>query len=316
MPPVPLSDYPKKIKIVEVGPRDGLQNEGAQIPTEAKIKFVQDLAKAGLKNIEATSFVHPKAVPQLADAMEVLSGLGQVPEDTDISVLVPNMRGLDRAISAGSKHVAVFTACSETFNQKNIGCSIEESIERFLPVIEKAKSEGIKIRGYVSTVFGCPYEGEVDPKLALSLTKRLLDLGCYEVSLGDTIGVATPKTVHDAMSVILAGVSPDKLALHFHDTRGTALVNVFVGMSLGVRVFDASAGGLGGCPYAPGAAGNLATEDLVYFLHGLGIETGVDLEALAMASLSLEQALDHPLPGRTVATFRDQFCQNNSGEAP
>lgn len=310
MAPVPMSAYPKKIKIVEVGPRDGLQNERAQIPTEVKIKFVQDLAKSGLKNIEATSFVHPKAVPQLADAMEVLTGLGDLPHDTDISVLVPNLRGLDRAISAGSKHIAVFSACSETFNQKNIGCGIEESFERFLPVIEKARAEGIKIRGYVSTVFGCPYEGHVDPQLALSVTQRLLDLGCYEVSLGDTIGVATPRSVQEAMSVILdGGIDPDKLALHFHDTRGTALVNVYTGLLLGIRAFDSSAGGLGGCPYAPGAAGNLATEDLVYFLQGLGVETGVDLEALANASLTLEQSLDHPLPGRTVATFRDQFCR-------
>ncbi|MDF1667000.1 MAG: hydroxymethylglutaryl-CoA lyase [Planctomycetota bacterium] len=310
-----MSSYPKKIKIVEVGPRDGLQNERAQIPTEAKIKFVHGLAKAGLKNIEATSFVHPKAVPQLADAMEVLTALDDLPEDTDVSVLVPNMRGLDRAISAGSKHIAVFTACSESFNQKNIKCGIEESFERITPVIERAKAEGIKIRGYVSTVFGCPYEGDVDPKVALAVTQRLLDLGCYEVSLGDTIGVATPRSVQKAMSVILEGVGPEKLALHFHDTRGTALVNVFLGMQLGIRVFDASAGGLGGCPYAPGAAGNLSTEDLVYFLQGLGVETGVDLEALAEASLTLEQSLDHPLPGRTVATFRDKFCREKQSQA-
>lgn len=310
MAPVPLSTYPKKIKIVEVGPRDGLQNEKAQIPTDAKIKFIQDLAKAGLKNIEATSFVHPKAVPQLADAMEVLTGLS-VPPGTDVSVLVPNMRGLERALKAGSKHIAVFTACSETFNQKNIGCGIEESFERFAPVVEKAKEEGLKIRGYVSTVFGCPYEKEVDPELASNVTKRLLDQGCYEVSLGDTIGVATPRGVQETMEVILKDLEldPEKLALHFHDTRGTALANVHTGIMLGIHTFDSSAGGLGGCPYAPGAAGNLATEDLVYFLEGLGVETGVDLKALAFASLTLEKSLNHSLPGRAVATFRDEFCK-------
>jgi hydroxymethylglutaryl-CoA lyase len=303
-----LSAYPKKIKIVEVGPRDGLQNEKALISRSAKVRFIKDLAKAGVANIEATSFVHPKAIPQLADAGDVLAALGDLPESVDISVLVPNMRGLERALAAGVRHIAVFSACSETFNQKNIRCGIDESLERIAPVMELGKAEGLKIRGYVSTVFGCPYEGVVDAAVAVRVTRQLLDLGCYEISLGDTIGIGNPKGVMETLGIILGDVDKDKLALHFHDTRGTALANVMVGLGLGIASYDSSAGGLGGCPYAPGAAGNLATEDLVFLMDGMGIETGIDLESLARASLTLEKSLDHALPGRTVATFR-QPCE-------
>jgi hydroxymethylglutaryl-CoA lyase len=302
---MPLSSYPKKVKIIEVGPRDGLQNEKVQVPSAAKIRFIHDLAQAGVTNIEATSFVHPKAIPQLADAAVVLEGLIDLPETVDLSVLVPNMKGLQRALAAGVRHIAVFTACSETFNQKNINCSIDESFQRIAPVIEAAKKEGLKIRGYVSTVFGCPYEGEVDVKLAIQLTQRLFDAGCYEISLGDTIGVATPAQVFSVMEQVLKTIDKEKIALHFHDTRGTALANVMAGLELGITTYDSAAGGLGGCPYAPGAAGNLATEDLLYFLDGLGIETNMRLEGVAKASLTLEKSLDHLLPGRTVATFRE-----------
>jgi len=297
--------YPESVEIVEVGPRDGLQNERVLVSTSAKRSFITALARSGLRRIEATAFVHPKAVPQMADAREVLRGL-ELPKEVELSALVPNMRGYESAREAGIESIAVFTATSESFNQRNIRCGIEESFDRFRPVLVRALEDGVKVRGYLSTVFGCPYEGVSSPVVALELTRRLLELGCYEVSLGDTIGVGTPIQVRQILEPIVEALGPEQLALHFHDTRGTALANVLVGLELGIKVFDSSAGGIGGCPYAPGAAGNLATEDLVYLLEGMGISTGVTLPDLAAASLGLEAELDHALPGRTVATFRPQ----------
>lgn len=302
-----FKNFPESVDIVEVGPRDGLQNEKSHIPTKAKIQFIKALAAAGLKRIEATSFVSPRAIPQLSDAKAVIDGLKGLPEDVELSVLVPNMKGLERALSVGIKDIAIFTAASKTFNQKNIGTDIEGSFKRFEEVMATAKAEGLNVRGYVSTVFVCPYEGVIAASVAKEVTERLLAEGCSEVSLGDTIGAATPKMVAESLEQILASCPVDKLALHFHDTRGTALANVMTGLGMGFRVFDSSAGGLGGCPYAPGAAGNLATEDLLYLLEGLGLKTGAQIDKVAAAALALESSLNHSLPGRTVATYRQSL---------
>lgn len=300
-------DPGQPVTVVEVGPRDGLQNEKTPINTAAKIRFIKALAEAGLRRIEATAFVHPKAVPQMADAGEVLAGLDDLPESVELAALVPNMRGWERARAFPLKEAAVFTASSEAFNQKNIGCGIDEAFKRFEDVIPAARADGLRVRGYVSTVFGCPYQGDVAPQAAVDVSLRLFEMGVEEVSLGDTIGVGAPGDVGRALEdVILPALGAERVALHFHDTRGTALSNVLVGLALGVRIFDASAGGLGGCPYAPGAAGNLATEDLVYMLERSGFRTGIDLQKLAAASLALEDELGHALPGRTVATYRQR----------
>ncbi|HXI14332.1 MAG TPA: hydroxymethylglutaryl-CoA lyase [Thermoanaerobaculia bacterium] len=292
----------EKVHIVEVGPRDGLQNENVTIPTEAKVAFITALSDAGLKTIEAGAFVHPKWVPQMADTAEVYK---LIPKDpgVDFPVLVPNARGLDRAIEAGVQSISIFTAASETFNKRNINMTIEESIDNFSSMVPRALASGMKVRGYVSCVVGCPYEGEVAPEKVLEVTARLLDLGCFEVSLGDTIGVGTPLQVQGLLSLMLEVVPSRVLAMHFHDTRGTALVNTIAALEMGIATFDASAGGLGGCPYAPGASGNMATEDLVYLMNGLGIDTGVDLERLVRASNSIAGYLDHPLPGRVLQAY-------------
>ena len=289
----------EKVHIVEVGPRDGLQNENVTIPTDAKVAFITALSDAGLKTIEAGAFVHPKWVPQMADTAEVYK---LIPKDpgVDFPVLVPNARGLDRAIEAGVQSISIFTAASETFNKKNINMSIEESIQNFSSMVPRALANGMKVRGYVSCVVGCPYEGEVAPEKVLEVTARLLDLGCHEVSLGDTIGVGTPLQVQGLLSLMLEVIPVHALAMHFHDTRGIALVNTVAALEMGIYTFDASAGGLGGCPYAPGASGNMATEDLVYLMNGLGIETGVDLDLLVRASSAIAGYLDHPLPGRVL----------------
>ncbi len=284
---------PNRVTIMEVGPRDGLQNEKAQIPTEVKVQFIEKLSETGLKQIEVTSFVHPKAIPQLADAAEVIARLPQKP-DVTYWTLVPNMKGMERAIAAGVKHIAVFTAASETFTKNNINMSIAESFEAFRPVIETAKKEGITVRGYVSTAFHCPYEGKIDKEQTRNVTQRLLDLGVFEVSIGDTIGKATPEEVTDTMGYLLQTIPRDKLAMHFHDTHGRALENVRASLDLGLSTFDASAGGLGGCPYAPGASGNLATEKLVMEMNRLGIETGVDLAKLQAASQVILDSLKTP----------------------
>jgi isopropylmalate/homocitrate/citramalate synthase len=284
-------------KIVEVGPRDGLQNEKVTIPTQAKIDYITALGDAGLRTIEAGAFVSPKWVPQMADSAEVYANIPKDP-GVDYPVLVPNEKGLERAIEAGVKSIAIFTAASDTFNKRNINMTIDESFANYAPVVARARAEGMRVRGYVSTAFGCPYEGDVAPERVLEVVARLLDLGCYEVSVGDTIGVGTPMQVQGVIGFLLQVVPAGKLAMHFHDTRGTALANTLAALEMGIATFDASSGGLGGCPYAPGASGNLATEDLVYMLDRMGIDTGVDLKLLVKASAIIAPYLDHPLPGR------------------
>jgi len=285
------------VKIVEVGPRDGLQNEKVVIPTDVKINYITALADAGLRVIEAGAFVSPKWVPQMADTADVYRDIPKDP-GVEFPVLVPNMKGLQRAIEANVKSIAIFTAASESFNKRNINMSIDESFENYAPVAARARQEGIRVRGYVSTAFGCPYEGDVAPEKVLEVCARLLDLGCAEVSVGDTIGVGTPMQVQGVIGVLLQVIPPRKLAMHFHDTRGTALANTLAALEMGIATFDTSAGGLGGCPYAPGASGNMATEDLVYMLDAMAIETGVDLNRLVSASSIIAPYLDHPLPGR------------------
>ncbi len=284
---------PSRVLVVEVGPRDGLQNEKAVVPTDVKVAFIEALASAGLRVVEATSFVSPKSIPQLADADDVMRRI-QRRDGVRYPVLVPNERGLDRAIAAGATEIAVFTAASESFARANINASIAESIARFEPVIERAKGAAMRIRGYVSTCFGCPYEGCVAPDAVVSVASRLLALGIDELSIGDTIGVATPNQVIELCGLLAAHVEPARCAMHFHDTRGTALANVLAAMQCGIAIFDSAAGGFGGCPYAPGAAGNLATEDLLYMLHGMGIETGVSLEKVVAATALVAGQLSHP----------------------
>ena len=274
---------PQQVTVVEVGPRDGLQNEHGVIPTEAKITFINMLSAAGFPVVEATSFVSPKAIPQLADASEVMAGITRRP-GTRYSVLVPNEKGMARALAAQVDEVAVFTGASESFVQHNIRTSIAGSIANFRPVVAMARQAGVRVRGYISTAFGCPYEGAVAPAAVANVARELVTLGVDELSIGDTIGVATPNQVGDVVDALLAVTSLDQLAMHFHDTRGTALANVLAALELGIAIFDSSSGGLGGCPYAPGASGNLATEDLLYLLHGMGIETGVNLDAVVAAS--------------------------------
>ena len=273
---------PKNIQLVEVGPRDGLQNEKAWVGTETKIALIEKLAHAGLTKIEATSFVSPKWVPQMKDAFEVLSGIGRRP-GVSYPVLTPNMEGFERALEAGATEVAVFGAASEAFSQKNINCSITESVERFRPIIAAAQKNEIRVRGYISCVLGCPYQGDVPVASVVNLAAQMSEMGCYEISLGDTIGIGTPLQAKKMVETVAEKVPVSKLALHFHDTRGQALANIYACLELGVSVIDASVAGLGGCPYAQGASGNVATEDVVYMLHGMGIETGVDLEKLIEA---------------------------------
>ncbi len=281
------------MRIYEVGPRDGLQNEKAPISTHAKLRFIQLLADAGLREIEATSFVAPKAIPQLADADELMARLERRP-GVRYPVLVPNGRGMERALAAGAREVAVFTAATESFNRRNINATIEESLRNIGEVAALARAEGVWVRGYVSTVFGCPYEGAVAPEAPLRVAERLLELGVAELSLGDTIGVATPRIVEAVLGPAAERFGMDRVGLHFHDTRGTALANTLLALQMGYWIFDSSAGGLGGCPFAPGAAGNLATEDLLYLLHGLGIETGVDLDKVVAASRFILGRLGKP----------------------
>jgi hydroxymethylglutaryl-CoA lyase len=288
---------PRRITIVEVGPRDGLQNEHVSISTADKIEFVNRLSAAALPVIEVSAFVSPKWVPQMADAADVFKGITRRP-GTRYTALVPNLAGLDRAIAAGVTEVAVFAASTETFSRKNINQSIEESLVTYKQVCDRALAAGLRVRAYLSTAFGCPYEGEVAPQIVADLAARLVGLGVFEVAVSDTIGIAHPGQIPRVLDAVLARVPVSEIALHFHDTRGTALANVLAALPYGVETFDGSAGGLGGCPYAPGAAGNLATDDLVYMLDGLGIETGVSLPALSEASAFIGARLDHPLPSR------------------
>jgi hydroxymethylglutaryl-CoA lyase len=289
-----LPALPHVVQVVEVGPRDGLQNEKALIPTEQKIQFIHMLAEAGLPVVEATSFVSPRAIPQLSDASEVMAGLTRRPS-TSYPVLVPNVKGMERALAAGVRAIAVFTAASESFTRHNINTTIAESLANFRPVVALAQQEGMTVRGYISTVFGCPYEGRVEARQVLDVAQVLLEMGVDELSLGDTIGVATPNQVVDVIGLLVndGAIPVGQLAVHFHDTRGTALANVLMALQLGVSIVDSSAGGLGGCPYAPGAAGNLATEDLLYMLHGMGIHTGVDLDGVVAATSFIAPLLGH-----------------------
>ncbi len=307
-----LQTVPKRVTVVEVGPRDGLQNEARVISTDAKIAFIDALSESGLPVIEATSFVAPHRIPQLADAEDVLRGITRK-TGVRYPVLVPNERGMERAAAAGAREVAVFTAASETFNRKNINASIDESFERFAPVVALARRHGIRVRGYVSCAFGCPYEGRIAPDAVLAVSSRLVDMGIEEVSVGDTIGVATPNQVADVCERLAARIDLGRLAMHFHDTRGTALANVLAALEVGIAIFDASAGGLGGCPYAPGAAGNLATEDLIYMLDGMGIETGVSLDKVVAATSLLAGALDHAPTSKYYTARRAQLGDHPEG---
>lgn len=290
---------PQVVRIVEVGPRDGLQNEKQSVPTATKIEFIRRLAETGLKTIEATAFVSPKWVPQMADHAKVLRALPQG-EDITYPVLVPNMRGFEAAAAAGAREVTVFAAASETFSQRNINCSIAESLERFAPIFAAASAAHIRVRGYVSCVLGCPYEGEVKPGKVAEVAASLFEHGCYEISLGDTIGVGTPNRTSELMAAVAGRMPIESLAGHFHDTYGQALANIYAALLAGVRVFDASVSGLGGCPYAPGAAGNVATEDLVYMLNGMAIETGVDLDRLISAGAFICESLGRPTQSRVA----------------
>lgn len=297
---------PERVTVYEVGPRDGLQNEAEKLSVDTRVRFVDLLTDSGLPAIEVGSFVAPSAVPQLADTEEVFRRI-QRASGVRYPALVPNVRGLERAIAAGVREIAVFTAASETFNRRNIHAGIDESIERFQPVVARAREDGIRVRGYVSTAFGCPYEGDVSPEAVREVSHKLLDLPVDEISIGDTIGVATPASVYEVVETLYdSGVTRGVLALHMHDTRGTALANVYAGLQCGITTFDSSAGGLGGCPYAPGASGNLATEDLLYMLEGLGIATGVTLPKVVMASRFLADALGRRPPGRYLAAVWEQ----------
>jgi len=300
-----LESLPSKVKIVEVGPRDGLQNEEKVLPTSTKLAFLQKLIEAGITNLEVTSFVNPKAIPQMADAKDLYQQFTQSAsiENLSLQCLVPNEKGLDTALEAGVTHIAVFTATSETFNQKNINASIEESMERIKKLCARAKEANLKIRGYVSTAFGCPYEGKTSVETLISLTQELLELGAEEVSIGDTIGVANPLQVTKILRRLLQHFTPQQLAIHMHDTRGTALANVLAALDMGITTFDSSAGGLGGCPYAPGASGNLATEDLVYMLQEMGVETGIDLPSLAEASRFILKELGHSSSSKALQSL-------------
>lgn len=273
---------PTQVNIVEVGPRDGLQNETKIIPTDIKIEFINHLSETGIKHIEAGSFVSPRWVPQMADSLEIFQKIVRFP-NVIYSALVPNMQGMEKAIEAKVNEIAIFSAASETFSQKNINCSIAESFNRFEPVIEFAKKNHIPVRGYISCVLGCPYEGDIKPEKVTEVAEKLIQMGCYEISLGDTIGVGTPLKAQKLIDQVSKKISIKKLAVHFHDTYGQALANILAVLQVGISTIDSSVAGLGGCPYAPGASGNVATEDVVYMLHGLNIETGVDLTKLITA---------------------------------
>jgi len=294
---------PARVRLVEVGPRDGLQNESARISTAGKIAFVDALSAAGHSAIEVSAFVSAKWVPQMADAAAVFAGITRRP-GTRYAALVPNVQGLARAIEARADEVAIFAAASESFSRKNINQGIDQSLDAYRAVCEHAKAADLPVRAYVSTAFGCPFEGAVDPASVARVASALIQMGAYEVAVSDTIGIAHPGQVPRVVDAVVSLVPLDRIALHFHDTRGTALANVLTALHFGIATFDASAGGLGGCPYAPGATGNLATEDLLYMLDGLGVETGVSLEGVAAASRLIGAQLDHPLPSRYLAASR------------
>jgi hydroxymethylglutaryl-CoA lyase len=295
-----------KVRIFEVGPRDGLQNEANFVATKAKIDWVNELVGAGMKDFELGAFVRPDKVPQMADTDALYKAVASKKlrlKSARPFALVPNVRGLERAVAAGVKNIAVFTAATETFNQRNIGMSIAESLKVIEEVVREARKRKIRVRGYVSTVFGCPFEGRVPAKKALRVIEKLGELDLEEVSIGDTIGVATPERVEAVLRPAMGLLGGDRVAAHFHDTRGTALANAYCALGIGVRTFDSSAGGLGGCPFAPGAKGNLATEDLVYMLEGMGVRTGIDLDKLARADLKFMKRLQRPITSRYLQAY-------------
>jgi hydroxymethylglutaryl-CoA lyase len=290
------------VRIIEMGPRDGLQNEKTPVSVEARISFIEALVGAGLDTVEIGAFVSPKAIPQMASSDAVLRGVSHV-QGAEFHVLVPNEKGYDAARAAGAKVVSVFAAASEGFSRANINCTVAESIERFKPVLARARADGVKVRGYISCVLGCPFDGEIKPKAVADLANTLWDLGCYEISLGDTIGVGTPVRAKEMLRAVAANIPAAKLAMHFHDTYGQALGNLYAGLEEGVRVIDAAAGGLGGCPYAPGATGNVATEDVVYMLEGMGVKTGVDMEKLLAATNAMSGVLGKPPVSRVASAL-------------
>lgn len=290
------------VRIIEMGPRDGLQNEKIPVSVEGRIAFVEALVAAGLDTVEVGAFVSPKAIPQMASSDAVLRGVSHI-TGAEFHVLVPNEKGYDAARAAGAKVVSVFAAASEGFSRANINCTVAESIERFKPVLARAKTDGIKVRGYISCVLGCPFDGEIKPKAVADLASTLWDLGCYEISLGDTIRVGTPAKAKEMLRAVSADIPAANLAMHFHDTYGQALANLYAGLEQGVRVIDAAAGGLGGCPYAPGATGNVATEDVVYMLEGMGISTGVDMEKLLAATNEMSGVLGKPPVSRVASAL-------------
>jgi hydroxymethylglutaryl-CoA lyase len=291
-----------QVRIVEVGPRDGLQNEKTPITVEARVAFVENLVAAGLRTVEVGSFVSPKAVPQMANSDQVLRAVDHHP-GSEFHVLVPNEKGYDAALAAGAKVIAVFASASEGFSRANINCTIAESIERFKPVIARAKADGIKVRGYISCVLGCPYDGEVRPAQVVLVADLLWQLGCYEISLGDTTGVGTPLKARQLLRAVAGSVPMANIGMHFHDTYGQALANLYAGLEEGARVIDSAAGGLGGCPYAPGATGNVATEDVVYMLEGMGISTGVDMKRLVAATNQISTLIGKPPVSRVASAI-------------
>ena len=297
-----LGNIPKEVKIVEVGPRDGLQNEKVSLSLDDKLEYIKLLAQTGLTTIEATSFVRKDKIPQMADAKKLFSELKQYDfyENLNFPCLVPNMIGFDKAKAVGVKEISLFSATSDLFTQKNINCSIDESFERMREVAKAAKNDGMKIRGYISTVFGCPYAGKISTPQIIKVVEKFLDLGVYEISLGDTIGVATPGQVNDILTELLKIINIDMLAMHFHDTRGLALANILVSLDKGIHIYDASSGGLGGCPYAKGATGNVATEDVLYLLESLGVKTGVDMDKLYTASQFILEKVGKKSPSKFI----------------
>ena len=302
-----IMNLPKSVRIVEVGARDGLQNEKQQVPTEVKVELIARLGRAGLKAIEATSFVSPRWVPQMSDNTEVMARIERLP-GVGYPVLTPNLQGFEAALTAGASEVAVFAAASESFSQKNINCSIAESLERFEPLMTAARDAGVKVRGYVSCVLGCPYEGEIAPASVAAVAARLFAMGCYEVSLGDTIGTGTPVKTQRMLEAVARQVPVAALAGHYHDTYGMAIANVYASLEVGVAVFDTSVSGLGGCPYAKGASGNVATEDVVFLMNGLGIETGIDLPGLVECSRWISGILGRQ-PGSRTAVAMSGECR-------
>ena len=305
---------PSKVRIVEVGPRDGLQNEAMPVSTKVKVELIRRLGAAGLKTIEATSFVSPKWVPQMADSAQVFAAIEKLP-DVTYPVLTPNMKGFEAALAAGAKEVAIFGAASEAFSRKNINCSIAESLERFGPIVEAARAADIKVRGYVSCVLGCPYEGEVAPLAVADVAQELIEMGCHEISLGDTIGTGTPEKTRAMIKAVARRVPLKKLAGHFHDTFGMAAANIYASLQMGIGIFDSSVAGLGGCPYAAGASGNVATEDVVWLLTGLGIDAGIDLDALVDTGVWISAQIKREPASRVARAILARRAMNAAGSA-